>query len=81
MTAPFNDPRHLLERSRVVADLNTAYLELLSAQAATDRLCVNNSIQSIVSNCERDKVLHAISTAASVYEFYAKLGAHLHQQQ
>jgi hypothetical protein len=79
VTAFLNDPRHLLERTRVVADLNFAYLELLSARAATDKLCVNNSVQSIVRNCDKEKILNAISAASALYEFYSKLGAHLHQ--
>ena len=80
MNALPNDPAHFLNRSRVVAEFETACLQLHKAQAATDRLCVNNSVQSVVMNCERDKVLRAISTASSIYEYYAKLSAHLHQQ-
>jgi hypothetical protein len=80
VTALHDSPRQQLERMRVVADLNTAYLELLSAQAATDRLCVNNSLQSIIHHCEKEKVLRVIATACSIYEYYAKLGACLHQQ-
>ncbi len=79
MAAFLKDPRHNLEKTRVVADLNLAYLELLSAQAATDRLCVNNSVQAIVRNCEKEKILHAMSAASSLYDFYVKLGANLQQ--
>jgi hypothetical protein len=79
VTALSSDPLRQLERLRVVADLNSAYLELLSAQVATDKLCVNNSVQTIVNHCEREKLLRAIATASSLYEYYAKLGACLHQ--
>ncbi len=70
-----------LERSMVEADFQAAYWKLMHAQAATDLLCVNNSVQSILRNCDREKVLRAISTASALYEYYATLSARLHQQQ
>ena len=73
--------RQQLQRSVVVANFEAAYKNLLNAQAETDRLCANNSVQSILNNCDREKILRAISTACSLYEYYARLSARLLLQQ
>ncbi len=77
MTGYSVDPENQIIRLRVNADLNRAFTQLINAQSATDRLCLNNSFQSIVVHCDRQKVAQAILAASSLYEFYSKLGVHL----
>lgn len=80
VTASFSDSGQHFERTRAIADLNAAYLELLSAQAATDKLCVNSSVHSILKNCETEKILRAVTVACTLCEFYARLGAYLSRE-
>ncbi len=70
-----------LERSMVSFNFDSAYLSLLDAQAETDLLCLNNSIQSVLENCDREKVLRAIAVANSLHDYYATLGARLQQRR
>lgn len=80
MATDWNDPREHLERRRVVGDMESAYHQLLCALSAADHLCVNNSMQSIVSYCASEKVLRAANVAASLNDFYAKVADHLRNQ-
>ena len=74
------DPKLRVQRTLVEFNFESAYYNLLNAQGATDLLCLNNSVQSILTSCDREKVLRAIATATSLYEFYATLRARLQQR-
>ncbi len=74
------DPKLQLQRTLVECDFESAYDNLLNAQSATDLLCLNNSVYSILASCDREKVLRAIATATSLYEYYERLSARLQRR-
>ncbi len=74
------DPKLEVQRTLVECDFESAYHNLLNAQGATDLLCLNNSVHSILTSCDREKVLRAIATATSLYEYYATLSSRLQQR-
>lgn len=80
MTAFPRSSKRDLERALVVVDFDAAYLKLLDAQSATDRLCLNNSTESILDHCDRAKIVRAISVAYALDQYYASLSARLHRE-
>ncbi|HVI11133.1 MAG TPA: hypothetical protein VND65_22825 [Candidatus Binatia bacterium] len=67
--------------ARLIADLRTAKVELLSAQCATDRLRMQYSIPDIVSFGERNALQGAIASAGALCRFYSSLADQLKQAQ
>jgi hypothetical protein len=62
---------------RLMADLQAAKVELLSAQCAVDRLRLQYSVQEIVSVGERDTLQRAIASAHALNRFFSQVEAQL----
>lgn len=67
--------------ARLISDLRTAKVELLSAQCATDRLRTQYSLQDIVSYGERRALQHAIAAAGDLCRFFGSLEDQLKQTE
>ena len=63
--------------ARLMADLRSAKLELLSAQSAAERLCFQYTVQDIVIFGERHTLKGAIASAEAIARFFASLEAQL----
>jgi hypothetical protein len=59
--------------ARLISDLRTAKVELLSAQCATDRLRLQYSVADIVSVGERQALKGAIASARALCRFFAAI--------
>ena len=62
--------------ARLIADLRTAKVELLSAQCAADRLRLRYSPQDIVSLGDRQTLELAIASAQALSRFFSQIEAH-----
>ena len=62
---------------RLIADLRTAKVELLSAQCATDRLRLQYTLQDIVSFGERQTLDRAIASAGALSRFFSQVEAQI----
>lgn len=60
--------------ARLIADLRSARVELLSAQCAADRLRQQYSIEDIVSFGERQALLSAVASAEALGRFFTSIG-------
>jgi hypothetical protein len=58
---------------RLISDLRTAKLELLSAQCATDRLRLQYSVADLVSFGEPHTLKGAIASAGALCRFFASV--------
>jgi hypothetical protein len=56
---------------RLISDLRSAKVELLSAQCAADRLRLQYSVEDIVSFGERQTLERAIASAHALKDFFA----------
>lgn len=63
--------------ARLMADLRSAKVELLSAQCAVDRLRLQYSVADIVSFGERHALKGAIDSAGALCRFFGELEEHL----
>jgi hypothetical protein len=59
--------------ARLISDLRTAKLELLSAECATDRLRLHYSVADIVSFGEQQMLKGAIASAGALCRFFASI--------
>jgi len=66
---------------RLIADLRTAKVELLSAQCATDRVRLQYSLKDIVKFGERQTLKRAIASADAVHRFFTQINAHLEPEE
>ena len=63
--------------ARLMSDLRSAKLELLSAQSAAERLRFQYSVQDIVVFGERQTLKGAIASADAICRFFASVEAEL----
>ena len=66
--------------ARLVADLRTAKVELLSAQCAADRLRLRYSPQDLISLGERQTLERAIASVHALSRYFSQIEAHLRQE-
>jgi len=62
---------------RLMADLQAAKVELLSAQCAVDRLRLQYSVEEIISIGERETLERAIASAHALNRFFSQLEAQI----
>jgi hypothetical protein len=61
------------EVARLIADLRSAKVELLSAQCAVDRIRLQYSIEDIASFGERQTLKRAIASAHALSRFFSQI--------
>jgi hypothetical protein len=66
---------------RLISDLRSAKLELLSAQSATDRLRLQYSVADIVSLGEPHTLRGAIASASALCRFFASVEDQMKQAE
>jgi hypothetical protein len=66
---------------RLMSDLRTAKVELLSAQCAVDRLRLQYSVAEIVSFGERHALKGAIASAGALCRFFGSVEDQLKQAE
>src|SRR5260370_9542842 len=71
------EPKKQAQIARLMSDLRSAKLELLSAQAAAERLRFQYSVQDIVVFGERQTLKGAIASADAIFRFFASVAAGL----
>jgi hypothetical protein len=64
---------------RLIADLRSAKVELLSAQCAADKLRLQYSVADIVSFGERQALKGAIASAGALCRFFAAIEEEIKQ--
>jgi hypothetical protein len=69
------------EVAKLVADLRSAKVELLSAQCAVDRLRIQYPIPDIISFGERQTLERALASAHAVSRFFSEIESYLKQQE
>jgi hypothetical protein len=62
---------------RLMADLQAAKVELLSAQCAVDRLRLQYSVEEIVSVGDRETLERAIASAHALNRFFSQVEAQI----
>ena len=62
---------------RLMADLQAAKVELLSAQCAVDRLRLQYSVEEIVSAGERETLQRAIASVHALNRFFSQIEAQI----
>jgi hypothetical protein len=67
--------------AKLVADLRSAKVELLSAQCAVDRLRIHYPISDIISFGERQTLERALASARAVSRFFSEIESHLKQPE
>jgi hypothetical protein len=67
--------------ARLMADLRSAKVELLSAQCAADRLRLQYSAEEIVSFGERQTLKGAIASAGALCRFFSSIEELLKQAE
>ncbi len=67
--------------ARLMSDLRSAKLELLSAQCATDRLRLQYSVADIVSFGEPHTLKGAIASASALCRFFASIEHQMKQEE
>jgi hypothetical protein len=67
--------------ARLISDLRTAKVELLSAQCATDRLRLQYSVAEIVSFGEPHALKGAIASASALCRFFASIEHQMKQAE
>lgn len=60
---------------RLMADLQAAKVELLSAQCAVDRLRMHYSVEEIVSSGQRETLERTIASAHAINRFFSQIEA------
>jgi hypothetical protein len=71
------EPKKQAQIARLMSDLRSAKLELLSAQSAAERLRFQYSVQDIVVFGERQTLKGAIAAADAICRFFASVEAEL----
>ena len=66
-----------VDRNRLMADLASAAVELLSAQCAADRIRLQYSPQDIVKFAEAQMLKRAIASAEAVHRFFSQIASHI----
>jgi hypothetical protein len=66
---------------RLISDLRAAKVELLSAQCAADRLCLQYSVADIVSFGEPQTLQRAIASASALCRFFASIQDQMKQAE
>jgi len=69
------------EVAKLIADLRSAKVELLSAQCAVDRLRLQYSISDIVSYGERQTLERAIASVHALSRFFGEIESQLKPQE
>jgi hypothetical protein len=69
------------EVAKLIADLRSAKVELLSAQCAVDRLRLQYPISDIVSYGERQTLERAIASVRALSRFFGEIESHLKPQE
>lgn len=69
------------EIARLIADLRSAQVELLSAQCGADRLRRQYSLQDIVTFGERQTLKKAIASADALHRFFSLIGAQIQREE
>jgi hypothetical protein len=69
------------EIARLIADLQSAKVELLSAQCATDRIRLQYSVEDIVAFGERQTLKRAIASVEALSRFFSQIEAQLKVQE
>ena len=67
--------------ARLIADLRSAKVELLSAQCAADRLRMHYSVEDIVSFGEPQALKGAIASAGALCRFFASIENRMRQAE
>jgi hypothetical protein len=67
--------------AKLVADLRSAKVELLSAQCAVDRLRIQYPIPDIISFGERQTLERALASARAVSRFFNEIESHLKRKE
>ncbi|MBZ5680810.1 MAG: hypothetical protein LAO24_11970 [Acidobacteriia bacterium] len=67
--------------TRLISDLRTAKVELLSAQCAADRLRLRYSPQDIVSFGERQTLERAIASVHALSRYFSQVEAQLREEE
>ncbi|HLH07338.1 MAG TPA: hypothetical protein VKW78_08875 [Terriglobales bacterium] len=65
------------EPYHVVNDVNAAYVELLSAVCAVDRIRMRHSFEDVVKHCEPGLLKKTARSANAICSYFAKLQEHL----
>jgi hypothetical protein len=65
--------------ARLMADLRTAKIELLSAQCAADRLRTRYSLQDLVSFGGRETLGQAIASVHALSRYFSQVEAEMHR--
>ena len=71
------EPKKQAQIARLMSDLRTAKLELLSAQSAAERLRFQYSVQEIAVFGERQTLKGAIASAEAICRFFTSVAAEL----
>jgi hypothetical protein len=74
-----DEPKKQTEVAKLVADLRSAKVELLSAQCAVDRLRIQYPIPDIISFGERPTLERALASAQAVSRFFGEIESQLRQ--
>lgn len=72
-----SDARKRVDSHHVVTDLHAAYVELLSAVCAIDRVRMRHTYEDIANYCEPTLVSNTIRSANSICQYISKLEKHL----
>jgi hypothetical protein len=67
--------------ARLIADLRSTKIDLLSAQSATDRLRLQYRLQDIVSFGERQTLERAIASVHALDRFFSEIEAHMRPEE
>jgi hypothetical protein len=73
--------KHQANIARLIADLRTAKVELLSAQCAADRLRLRYAPQDIVSFGERQTLERAIASVHALSRYFSQVETQLRQEK
>lgn len=71
------DPKQRVEPHRIMNDVNAAYIELLSAVCAVDRIRLRHSLEDVAKHCEPTLVMKTVRSATLICEYFSQLEAHL----
>jgi hypothetical protein len=78
----FNDAaKRQADIARLIADLRSTEIELLSAQCAADRLRLQYRLPDIVSFGERQTLKRAIASVRALDRFFSQIEAHMRPEE
>jgi hypothetical protein len=70
-------PPKKVDVPRLLADLSSAKVELLSAQCAADRVRLQYSPQDIAAFGDRQVLKRAVASAEALFHFFSQIAAHI----